>query len=63
MRKLLKMDPAFYKLLERRIAENHPRIQSKIQKMKTRIMAENVNLGSHELYRSHELKQELEGLL
>ena len=57
------MDPAFYKLLERRIAENHPRIKSKIQKMKTRIMAENVNIGSQEEFRNHELKQELEGII
>lgn len=63
MKKLLKMDPAYYKLLERRIEENHPRINSKITKIKNKILAESTKIGSQEEFRSFELKQELEGLL
>lgn len=63
MKKILKMDPVFYKLMERRIQENHPRFKSKIHKMKKRLLAENIKLGSQEEFISHELKQELEVLI
>lgn len=46
MKKLLKMDPVFYKLLESRIAEAHPKMKSKFSKIKTKILAENMNIGS-----------------
>lgn len=40
------MDPVFYKLLERRIAETQPKIKSKISKMKEKILSENMKIGS-----------------